>query len=124
MSHCIQALVFPAQLAKAAGIKLNDARKLEQGFAIMLEFDNNIIHELSAEGPIAFVETDYFGGAGTQSATVWLNRIKKDFNDIDAINQALKLIGVHADGYADEFDAVGLDRFRSNEDWLELGEKL
>lgn len=68
---------------------------------------------------VAFIETDYFGGAGEQRA-----RVKKGREIIlrrGEINEALRLLGVTGDANKDEFDKVGLGQWRNNEDWVEFG---
>ena len=82
----------------------------------------------SQMAPIAYVETDYFGGGGTQSALAWVGGalvLKPMTVDAAAqrrrpamtwpINAALRTIGIKAAPSMDEFDTVGLGRFRSNE---------
>lgn len=74
---------------------------------------------------IAYMETEYFGGAGSQAAATFEDGsmamhlatpdnhgpITRDF----PINTALRAMGVSADGDRDEFDTIGLMRFRNNE---------
>lgn len=83
----------------------------------------------SANGPVAYVEAEYFGGAGEQSAKVWdggklvLGPLRlAEKAPIPAagtpISQALRRLGVAKGDYHDEFDAVGLGRHRDTEDWL------
>jgi hypothetical protein len=90
----------------------------------------------SFEFPIAYIETDYHGGTGSQSAVAWIEGqlalgplCSDGFRDgkhirtplLDgAINQILRKIGVNRGTIRDEFDAVGLGRHRSNHSWLEL----
>jgi hypothetical protein len=83
----------------------------------------------SAKGPVAYVEAEFFGGVGTQSAQVW-DRGKvvlgplhtaEDTPDPVAgspISQALRQLGVARGDHFDEFDAVGLGRHRRTNDWL------
>jgi len=78
--------------------------------------------DLSHHGPVAYVETDYFGGAGVQAATVWESgsvRMPAQKAGKGPINRALRLMGVRAGLLQDEFDVVGLGANRSNDDWLE-----
>jgi len=83
----------------------------------------------SAHGPVAYVEAEYFGGTGEQSAMVWdagqvvlghLHLAEKA--SVPAvgtpISQALRRLGVAKGDHQDEFDAVGLGRHRDTEDWL------
>ena len=87
----------------------------------------------SVKAPLAYVETEYFGGAGFQGAVVWANGQMifgpaltgdgEDFQTDDlpdgAINIALRKLGVLRGNSHDEFDAVGLGNHRDNESWIE-----
>lgn len=79
-----------------------------------------LLGQLARHGDAAFVGAEFFGGLGTQWAVVHLvnQRIPQIFQGADAINQALRQLGVTAAAQADEFDTVGLGRFRSTEEWL------
>jgi hypothetical protein len=83
----------------------------------------------SANGPVAYVEAEYFGGVGEQSVEVWdsgkvvlgpLSLAEKaPIPAADTpISQALRRLGVTKGDYHDEFDAVGLGRHRGTEEWL------
>jgi hypothetical protein len=83
----------------------------------------------SARGPVAYVEAEYFGGVGTQSAQVWDGRKvvlgpvrlaegQSDPAGGSPISQALRRLGVAKGDHFDEFDAVGLGRHRDTDDWL------
>lgn len=64
---------------------------------------------------IAKISADYFGGNGSQSATVWTDgQIVAD--DVD-VNTALHLLGVQKTDGDDEWDRVGLGRYRRTETW-------
>jgi len=85
--------------------------------------------------PVAYVETDYFGGDGWQAAMAWVGD-RAVFGPVrtsdlwaagklaltplleGAVNQAVRLLGVERGAVRDEFDALGLGRHRSNESWL------
>jgi hypothetical protein len=70
----------------------------------------------------AYVETNYFGGTGAQAAGVWLGEqveLEPRRGAVGTINLALRLMGATANDVPDEFAAVGLDRYRSNEAWIE-----
>lgn len=86
----------------------------------------------SAESPIVYVETEYHGGTGAQAAIIWRygkvllgpiitvtedNKPPTPLAD-HAINRCLRQIGVSRGSALDEFDALGLGRHRSNEDWI------
>lgn len=70
----------------------------------------------------AYIETDYFGGVGTQAAAVWKGReivMAPEKAEIGPINGALSLLGVQRGPRLDQFDRIGLSRHRHMEDWLE-----
>lgn len=79
-------------------------------------------------GPALYIETDYFGGRGTQGAA-WFAGGEAGWRDAEAhedggeqaaarpggtpISRGLAELGVRPPAEGDEFDAVGLGRFRS-----------
>jgi hypothetical protein len=71
------------------------------------------------EDHIAWIETDYFGGFGEQSAILWKDGKKKRYRKRFGgnIDEALKELGVVCEG-SDEFDALGLGKHRLNDAWL------
>lgn len=71
---------------------------------------------------VAYVEADFFGGRGRQAAAVWQagELMLEPVVDEAAIDRALARIGVTRAGGIDEFAALGLDRCRRTERWLEL----
>ncbi len=84
--------------------------------------------EASREGPLACLETSYFGGSGQQAAIVWQNGevvlgpsvMKRKDQERRApslwpVNAALRTLGVAARDGEDEFQAFGLHFYRSNE---------
>lgn len=72
-----------------------------------------------AKVPLVHVETDYFGGAGEQSAAYWNGAGQKTFKEkkSGSIDKALKMLGIKALDGCDEFDTLGLGNYRSNDDW-------
>ncbi|MFD8154348.1 MULTISPECIES: hypothetical protein [unclassified Streptomyces] len=96
--------------------------RLPQGFAKELG-------GWSAAGPVAYVEAEYFGGAGEQRAAVWdggalvFGPLGVDEGEPSPpagtpISQALRRLGVVAGAGEDEFSAAGLHRHRSDEAWI------
>ena len=75
--------------------------------------------ETCHEGALAYVEASFFAGAGTQSSVGWRDGALRHGPLVarDAINQALRFLGVDRDGDNDEFDTVGLGRHRATEHW-------
>jgi hypothetical protein len=73
-------------------------------------------------GGLAYVETEYFGGTGGQSATAFVDgreamAPQRARGGGGAINQALRSIGVMRTEAADEFDTVGLGERRQMDDY-------
>jgi hypothetical protein len=73
-------------------------------------------------GGLAYVETEYFGGTGGQSAMAFADgreamAPQRARGGGGAINQALRAIGVKRSVADDEFDTVGLGERRSMDDY-------
>lgn len=82
--------------------------------------DDPYLKRLSRDSTVAYIETDYHGGDGEQSAVV-----ARDGDIVygprraphGPINAALRYLGVRLKGKdLDEFDTLGLRRFRDNGD--------
>ena len=83
--------------------------------------------ELSMNGKVAYMSTEFFGGDGGQDAMVWENgTIIFALGDgpgsshgwpNSPVSQALRKMGVIAEVGKDEFDTVGLGKHRSTERW-------
>ncbi len=73
----------------------------------------------SVRGKLAYIEAEYFGGSGTQASMVYADGRESGEPMVspDAINQALRFLGViPADG-KDEFETAGLNVHRDTESW-------
>jgi hypothetical protein len=95
------------------------------GFAYLSEALQTFLSSVTLDGALTYVETNYFGGAGSQAAAVFSGgemvfrgatsigreSIRRD----DPINVALRKVGIEATDGRDEFDTLGLGRFRSME---------
>ncbi len=79
------------------------------------------LRAISASGPAAYVEAEYFGGVGGQSSTVWSRGelLLAPTHEPRAINRALRVLGISCGTSRDEFEAIGLPRHRHMEDWLD-----
>jgi hypothetical protein len=75
-----------------------------------------IAAEVSANyGPVAYAETDYFGGTGVQSAAAWIQgklAMPPTTHPAGPINAALHTIGLERANGLDEFDTLGLAQVR------------
>jgi hypothetical protein len=80
------------------------------------------IADASADTTLAWVEATYVGGWGGQRLIVWQNReiVIGPESHPNAINCALKVLGVRAAEDLDEFDTLRLGRCRHTKKWLEL----
>jgi hypothetical protein len=100
---------------------------IHDGFAYLSsEVEAGIVAGVGTE-PALYIETEYFGGTGAQGAALfadgklmWRRTIStEDTGTIVAktpISQGLAALGVRSAGGQDEFDTVGLSRFRSLEE--------
>ncbi|WP_225992740.1 hypothetical protein [Actinomadura rudentiformis] len=90
---------------------------------------DRVLATCSAAGPVAYIEADYFGGVGTQTAQVWdagkvilgpLHLAEGESSPAAGtpISQALRRLGAVKGDHIDEFDAVGLGRHRNTDRWL------
>ena len=141
MAHCIQAIIATAGVvARAAELGLTDAPiALNSGFAWIPAPGREIervaevtalprspgderflrlgsalaafMAALSRHGPVAYVETEYFGGVGEQIATVFDRGAR--ILECGSANEALRAIGVRAAHGRDEWDTLGLSSHRS-----------
>ncbi len=94
---------------------------------------------MSRIAPVAYIETDYIGGKGSQAAVVWdrgavaLGPLITDTRGAiamgpvitdtrSAINLALRRLGVQRGNARDEYEALELGRCRSNGEWAACAE--
>ena len=103
--------------------KLLEIKFKELGYNILATTKIPNIREFGVNKTIAKIETDYFGGSGYQTAKLFVNN-KKTYDKSDEqdwsikpINDVLKEMGVKRTGLQDEFDTIGLGRYRKNEDF-------
>lgn len=92
----------------------------------------------SLAGGIAYLEAEIFGGTGTQAMVLWrggevcLGPVTTEFTGTAPdpsssqrwpFNRALRELDADRGDALDEFDALGLGRWRHTEDWLTHGAK-
>jgi hypothetical protein len=128
--HCISVFLINKKELRGDKIdtliegKQNSIKFIELGADILATTRIPNIKEFGKDKTIAMIETDYFGGSGYQSAKLFING-KKVYDKSDEqdwaskpINHVLKQLGVQIDkSYHDEFDIVGLGKYRTNEDF-------
>jgi len=93
----------------------------EKGFVLLTPKIVALIKETSTYGALGYFETRYFGGTGDQGA-VFAQLGEITFGPkvgAGSINQMLHLLGAREKGDRDEFDAVGLGKYRDNPSWIE-----
>jgi hypothetical protein len=75
---------------------------------------------LSQNRTIAYIEAEIFGGSGMQASFIFSNGVQVGQPIVadDAINQALRSLGVSKGNSIDEFEAVGLGLHRDTDQWL------
>lgn len=84
--------------------------KLPQDFILFVDAPEGI----KKNRLVAKIQTDYFGGAGDQSAQVWEDeKLIYTQGGWGTINCALELLGVKPDDDKDAFDTLGLGKYRS-----------
>lgn len=102
-----------------AGLGL-DFSACAEGFSYLSPSLAEFCVEYSRLGPVVYFETEYFGGMGSQAAAAFVDGavLLSGVGD-DAINSALRMIGITANAGMDEFDHLGLSRYRHTSDWRE-----
>ena len=83
---------------------------------------HHMMNAIAREPLFAAISTDYFGGAGSQSAAVY--RGTEVVRERCRINDALRLLGVPRVDGQDEFDTLGLGAYRSTYDFFGGGYDL
>lgn len=92
------------------------------GFTYLCSGLLDFLTQLSTHGRLAYVETEYFGGTGSQAAAAFSGGTvipPSPLSGSGAINTALRGIGIVATKRQDEFDYIGLSRHRHTSDWIE-----
>ncbi|WP_326568056.1 hypothetical protein VSH64_40660 [Amycolatopsis rhabdoformis] len=114
---------YAASVADPETPVLAPYEKLTRGFA-------DVLAACSKAGPLTYVEAEFFGGDGTQTAQVWeagavvFGPVHQPEEAValppegSPISQALRHLGVTVGAEVDEFDAVGLWRHRWTHEWI------
>ena len=152
MAHFIQAIIgynnhlenIARRLNNAVVVKLyeeislipithelkNELNKIQDptlsSYANSFEFASKSLMDLlineSTNGMIGYIETNYFGGTGSQSSILFTKREvygpftteSLQMDEARPINLVLKILGVMKEESTDEFSKVGLVHLRSN----------
>jgi hypothetical protein len=90
-----------------------------EGAEVLPESIALLCGKLSRNGLIAYLEAEFFGGTGEQAHALFKDGVALGSPVVaeDAINQALRHLGVLPGHHHDEFAAVGLALFRDTDDW-------
>ncbi len=103
-------------LGKVIGLNKGDA---VEGFDYLTSGLSEVLCQSSRSGDLAYIETEYSGGAGAQGAAVFQAgsvTFGPKRAEIGPINEALAMLGITSgDPPNDAFERVGLGRYRSNE---------
>lgn len=91
-------------------------------FVLLTDSFRLFLRSLSKGGQLAYIETEYFGGVGGQGAFVCRDGIEviPPMWESNAINRALKEIGVRRRLLADRFATIGLGDIRGNDELLDM----
>lgn len=81
-----------------------------------------LCERLSQGRALAYIEAEFFGGAGTQACVLFNDGRPVDQPIVSetAISHALHILGVSKENAYDEFEAVGLGKHRDTESWLDV----
>ncbi|WP_406481961.1 hypothetical protein [Streptomyces sp. NBC_01615] len=90
---------------------------------------DRVLAEWSKEVPVAYVESEYFGGVGEENVAVWrngqlalgpLHLVEGEPPSAEGtpVCRALRELGALAGEREDEFTSVGLGEHRDTEKWL------
>lgn len=90
-----------------------------EGFEYLTINVERKVLEYLQNSEFAYVEADYWGGEGSQSAIVWRKgeRIMEIKQKQNAINSILHHFGVVAKKKKDEFDTLQFGKLRSDRGW-------
>ena len=93
----------------------------EEGFVLLTPKIVDLLKQTSTYGIVGYFETNYYGGDGDQCAVLAQMGdfvLGPQVGD-GTINQMLHAMGVRRQGDRDEFAAIGLGRYRTNQKWID-----
>lgn len=126
--------IWMVPLGRSARVELGGPDPgASEGFWSLTSGIEALARHASLAGPVGYLEAEFFGGIGTQAAVAWWDdKVLVDPASIELggpdsvelakspFNQVLRRLGVLRGEAIDEFDAVGLNRYRSTEDWVKI----
>lgn len=142
MGHCIQVFIGKQELIEKLAVEQNQTFvSLKQGYAMMylldqydeilesvnvryefeetLDYFTSEIHDMmqqySLYDMLAYIETDYSGGFGTQAGVLFSDgkMVIAPTKEKGIIDKILRQMGVCRETEKDEFDSLGLGNYRS-----------
>jgi hypothetical protein len=124
-THNGKHILFPinAELVDAKVAPDATPQETEETFILLTAGLRRLFADVSVDGILAYIETEYHGGQGGQGGMVLKNGqevMPPEWAGSDMINKALKLLGVRSTMTEDEFLVVGLGMARNNANLLEL----
>lgn len=134
MGHCISVYLIRKSDLRNDKIEsviddneYQDIKFVELKEDILATIDIPNIKEFGRNKMVAYITTDYFGGPGHQTAKLY-DCGKKIYDEddeykheVNPINDVLKLMGIIRKDGMDEFDTIGLSKYRSNEGFYRKG---
>ncbi|MFU8853794.1 hypothetical protein ACNAW0_22825 [Micromonospora sp. SL1-18] len=122
----------PFQLALSLGLADDDSRSRRRDRRAELEL-SEVLARWSRQGPVAYLEAEFAGGLGHQSAVVWLGGEVSWGPCFDGaldrprtewpINVALARLGAEPGPWIDPFAELGLHLERDTAGWLAHGRR-
>lgn len=104
-----------------------DYSQTEDGFTYLSPSLAGFLADHSHHAALVYFETEYFGGDGTQAAVAYRDGLPLSptpSSGEGSINRGLGFLGITPNGAFDEFDFIGLSRYRHTSDWIEAATPL
>lgn len=122
-THNGQHILFPldAELIDAKIAPKLSPLLTAEPFMLLTARLRRLLVDLSMDGILAYIETEYFGGRGGQGAVVIQDGqeiMPPEWAESDTINKALRRLGIGSTNTEDEFLRLGLGQARNNNDLL------
>ena len=121
---CCQALELPQDFVmvyltdqlfdRITGLRGVPDREISGELTYLTEAIHQFLQEISRQGRLAYIETDYAGGYGSQAGVLYENGRMADAprSGEGTVNQLLHQLGVSCSRGQDEFDSLELYKYR------------